>query len=115
MSYQKEIARLLKKRQQNKARKQRQKAKKAEEYKEKESEREKKREEDEAAKEAAEFAKLSVREKCALMAERRMADQFAKKCSNCKVSLDNIVPFERFEYKYCSTDCVHQHKHVIGK
>ena len=31
-------------------------------------------------------------------------------CSNCEKTLAGIVPFEKFDYKYCSMNCVRQHR-----
>jgi len=95
-----------KKKQQQKARREKQKAKKAIERQEKRAEKEQKS-----------FESLSDREKRAVMAERRFASQLSSslKCSNCKNPLDEKKAFDRFEFKYCSIDCVQAHKKVIGK
>ncbi|RZC73151.1 hypothetical protein C5167_048636 [Papaver somniferum] len=34
-------------------------------------------------------------------------------CSCCKVSLVGKVPFHRYNYKYCSTSCMHVHKELL--
>ncbi|KAI3886080.1 hypothetical protein MKX03_003661 [Papaver bracteatum] len=34
-------------------------------------------------------------------------------CSCCKVSLAGKVPFHRYNYKYCSTSCMHVHKELL--
>lgn len=60
---------------------------------------------------------LSEREKRALAAEKRFAQQLASKqtgttssCQWCCASLDLLVPFERLSFKYCSTACVKAHR-----
>lgn len=95
-----------KKKSQNKARKDKLKAKKAEETQQKLAEKEQKA-----------FEGLSDREKRAVMAERRFASQLTNslRCSNCRKEISEKEAFERYEYKYCSTNCVHSHKTLIGK
>ncbi|XP_026380277.1 ankyrin repeat and zinc finger domain-containing protein 1-like [Papaver somniferum] len=34
-------------------------------------------------------------------------------CSCCKVSLAGKVPFSRYNFKYCSTSCMHVHKELL--
>lgn len=34
-------------------------------------------------------------------------------CSCCNSSLAGKVPFHRYNYKYCSTSCMHVHKEVL--
>lgn len=63
------------------------------------------------------LAKLSVlsdREVRARAAEVRMqqAQGTLKGCDNCGQPL-TMVPFERLDYKYCSTSCVAQHKKTL--
>ncbi|KAM6600958.1 hypothetical protein CsatA_020567 [Cannabis sativa] len=78
-------------------------------------------------------AQAAEREKRAAAAERRMAaaaaaavngqgnDSTAIKsglagdinCSCCSVSLAGKVPFHRYNYKYCSTSCMHVHKEIL--
>lgn len=71
------------------------------------------------------------REKRAAAAERRMAAAAALSaqgnsttqpktgeageinCSCCNVSLAGTVPFHRYNYKYCSTTCMHVHKEFL--
>ncbi|KAL3536928.1 hypothetical protein ACH5RR_000294 [Cinchona calisaya] len=75
------------------------------------------------------------REKRAAAAERRMAAAAALRaqgtgsvasssqskateisdivCSCCHVSLAGIVPFHRYNYKYCSASCMHVHKEIL--
>ncbi|KAL5727921.1 hypothetical protein ACHQM5_001060 [Ranunculus cassubicifolius] len=82
-------------------------------------------------------AKEEEREKRAAAAERRMAMMAAPaavnapvvgasssgggsgvednglKCSCCEVSLAGKVPFHRYNYKYCSTTCMHVHREML--
>lgn len=75
------------------------------------------------------------REKMAAAAERRMASAAALKaqgtgvvsstadskvagasetgCSYCHDSLAGKVPFHRYNYKYCSTTCMHAHREIL--
>lgn len=90
---------------QKKAQRQRAKEQKAVERRKEEEEKEKRT-----------FEALSEREKRALAAEKRFAQQLASKqngtisCAWCCSSLDCLVPFERLIYKYCSTACVRAHR-----
>jgi len=34
-------------------------------------------------------------------------------CSCCNSSLDGKVPFHRYNYKYCSTSCMHVHREIL--
>ena len=34
-------------------------------------------------------------------------------CSCCNTSLAGIVPFHRYNYKYCSTSCMHVHREIL--
>jgi hypothetical protein len=34
-------------------------------------------------------------------------------CSCCHSSLAGKVPFHRYNYKYCSTSCMHVHKEIL--
>lgn len=34
-------------------------------------------------------------------------------CSCCYVSLDGKIPFHRYNYKYCSTTCMHLHREIL--
>lgn len=80
-------------------------------------------------------AQDAEREKRAAAAERRIAAMAAVKaqgttsdatssqspvtdasdvlCSCCHVSLAGKVPFHRYNYKYCSTTCMHLHKEIL--
>lgn len=63
------------------------------------------------------------REKRAAAAERRIAAASAQnaqgiattdlKCSCCNGSLAGIVPFHRYNYKYCSSSCMHVHREIL--
>ncbi|KAI3416795.1 ANK_REP_REGION domain-containing protein [Psidium guajava] len=82
-------------------------------------------------------AQAAEREKRAAAAERRMAAAAAlsaqgntgnsapsasqpkstpsgdTNCSCCYVSLDGKIPFHRYNYKYCSTTCMHLHREIL--
>lgn len=78
-------------------------------------------------------AQAEEREKRADAAERRMAALSGQaggtttstslpkgavtadniKCSCCESSLLGKVPFHRYNYKYCSTSCMHVHKEML--
>lgn len=76
-------------------------------------------------------AQDAEREKRAAAAERRLAAAAALKaqgtgsvsapsgsatdilCSCCNGSLAGKVPFHRYNYKYCSTACMHVHKEIL--
>jgi len=34
-------------------------------------------------------------------------------CSCCNSSLAGKVPFHRYNYKYCSTSCMHVHREIL--
>jgi len=106
MENEKEKRNAERKKAQKKAQKQRLKEQKALERKKEEEEKEKKA-----------LQALSEREKRALAAEKRFAQQQAAKqtgitscCAWCSSSLAGQVPFERLTYKYCSTACVKAHR-----
>lgn len=72
-------------------------------------------------------AQAAEREKRAAAAETRIAAAAAQgnsassksglagdiNCSCCNVSLAGKVPFHRYNYKYCSTSCMHVHREVL--
>ncbi|OIT32135.1 PREDICTED: ankyrin repeat and zinc finger domain-containing protein 1 [Nicotiana attenuata] len=69
-------------------------------------------------------AQDAEREKRAAAAERRLAAAAALKaqgtgsvsdilCSCCYGSLAGKVPFHRYNYKYCSSSCMHVHKEIL--
>ena len=88
----------------------------------KENESKKRLQEETAASQKQAVENLSDREKRALAAEKRLARQFpsapevkrAGNCSCCKCSLAGIIPFEKFEFKYCSMACLQQHKSQLA-
>ncbi|XP_049340663.1 ankyrin repeat and zinc finger domain-containing protein 1 isoform X1 [Astyanax mexicanus] len=97
-----------KKKAQRAARKQREKEQKEEKRREEEEEEERKR-----------FLSLSDREKRALAAERRLAEQAAtdgikltniKRCWQCGESLLGKIPFEYLQFSFCSPRCVQSHR-----
>ncbi|XP_010544372.1 PREDICTED: ankyrin repeat and zinc finger domain-containing protein 1 [Tarenaya hassleriana] len=72
--------------------------------------------------EAMKRAKEEEREKRAEAAERRMAAlnnnnnntmKGETVCSCCQVSLEGKVPFHRYNYKYCSSSCMHIHPDIL--
>jgi len=97
--------------------------KQAEELEKKEMEQKKKAEEERlkvekelltvAAARKTKEANLSDREKRALAAEARSLPQ-PQQCAFCQQPLP-LVPFERYQFKYCTTKCVQAHRVVIGK
>ncbi|KAI4354908.1 hypothetical protein L6164_003733 [Bauhinia variegata] len=71
-------------------------------------------------------AQAAEREKRAAAAERRLAAQKNEgntnantglagdiNCSCCNTSLAGKVPFHRYNYKYCSTSCMHVHREIL--
>ncbi|TSQ01585.1 Ankyrin repeat and zinc finger domain-containing protein 1 [Bagarius yarrelli] len=90
----------------------------AKKQREKEQREEKQREEEEQE-ERRRFLALTDREKRALAAERRLAEQVAttggtvtniRRCWQCGESLLGKVPFEYLNYYFCSTRCVQIHR-----
>eukprot|EP00116_Pleurobrachia_bachei_P005588 sb/3465850/ len=77
---------------------------------------EKRREEDRLISEAQKLRMktLTPRERCLLAAEGRLATQTrghtSGSCENCGTGLDGLVPFERESWKYCSVNCVREHR-----
>ncbi|CAH1435171.1 unnamed protein product [Lactuca virosa] len=76
--------------------------------------------------EEAKRAQDEEREKRAAAAERRIAalalqstssstpsSESDMLCSCCQVSLAGKVPFHRYNYKYCTTTCMHLHKEIL--
>ncbi|XP_036431268.1 ankyrin repeat and zinc finger domain-containing protein 1 [Colossoma macropomum] len=97
-----------KKKAQRAARKQREREQKEEKKREEEEEEEKRR-----------FLSLSDREKRALAAERRLAEQAAttgvtltnsRRCCQCGESLLGKIPFEYLNFSFCSPRCVQAHR-----
>ncbi|KAL7882322.1 hypothetical protein AOLI_G00091710 [Acnodon oligacanthus] len=90
----------------------------AKKQREREQKEEKKREEEEAE-EKRRFLSLSDREKRALAAERRLAEQVAttgvtltnsRRCYQCGESLLGKIPFEYLDFSFCSPRCVQAHR-----
>ncbi|XP_056285572.1 ankyrin repeat and zinc finger domain-containing protein 1 isoform X2 [Pseudoliparis swirei] len=73
---------------------------------------EEKRKQDSEAEEKKRFASLTDREKRALAAERRLAEQVAdvKRCWFCGESLFGKIPFQYLEYSFCTPSCVQAHR-----
>ncbi|XP_057599874.1 ankyrin repeat and zinc finger domain-containing protein 1 isoform X2 [Hippopotamus amphibius kiboko] len=75
------------------------------------------------------FAALSDREKRALAAERRLAAQLGaptpqipdpgivsvRRCWSCGTSLQGLIPFHYFDFSFCSTRCLRDHRCRAGK
>nr|XP_033473878.1 ankyrin repeat and zinc finger domain-containing protein 1 isoform X2 [Epinephelus lanceolatus] len=85
---------------------------------EKEQKEEKRKQESEAE-EKKRFASLTDREKRALAAERRLAEQVAatgvglsnvKRCWMCGESLLGKIPFQYLEFSFCTPRCVQAHQ-----
>jgi len=59
------------------------------------------------------------RERRARAAEQRLAQlgiaPNGPLCASCQRPLQGLVPFERLEFKYCSTKCVADHRKVLGR
>ncbi|XP_058249081.1 tRNA endonuclease ANKZF1 isoform X2 [Hemibagrus wyckioides] len=95
------------------------KAQKAAKKQREKEQREEKRREEEEQEEKRRFLALSDREKRALAAERRLAEQVAttggtltniRRCWQCGESLLGKVPFEYLNFCFCSTRCVQTHR-----
>lgn len=80
---------------------------------------EEKRKQEMEAEEKKRFASLTDREKRALAAERRLAEQVAatgasltnvKRCWLCGESLLGKIPFQYLEYSFCTPRCVQAHR-----
>ncbi|XP_067890801.1 tRNA endonuclease ANKZF1 isoform X2 [Heterodontus francisci] len=102
-----ELKKAEKKRAQKAAKKLREKEQKEEQKRMEEEENEKKR-----------YAAMSEREKRALAAEKRFAQQLVnnganhniRRCWLCGQSLLGRVPFEYLDYTFCTTRCLQEHK-----
>ncbi|XP_053554176.1 ankyrin repeat and zinc finger domain-containing protein 1 isoform X2 [Bombina bombina] len=109
VSVEAENRRAEKKRAQKAQRKQREKEEKEQRLQKEKEEAEKKR-----------FAALSDREKRAVAAERRLAAQrdhiiemegnVSRRCWQCGESLSGKVPFEYFNFSFCTTRCLQDHR-----
>lgn len=74
-------------------------------------EKHKKKEKAQAKIEAAKTPEQRARELRAAAAEARM---LGNRCASCKKSLEGLVPFERLAYKYCSVECVSEHRQKLN-
>jgi len=95
------------------------KAQKALKKQREKEQKEEKRKQELEAEEKKKFASLSDREKRALAAERRLAEQVAatgagisnvKRCWSCGESLLGKIPFQYLEYSFCTPRCVQAHR-----
>ncbi|XP_030065882.1 tRNA endonuclease ANKZF1 [Microcaecilia unicolor] len=94
-------------------------AQKAQRRQREKEEKERRKQEEEETAEKIRFAALSDREKRALAAERRFAEQLSsegtpvaniERCWTCGGSLLGRIPFQYFDFSFCSTACLQQHK-----
>ncbi|XP_052091788.1 ankyrin repeat and zinc finger domain-containing protein 1-like isoform X2 [Mytilus californianus] len=100
------------KKQQKKAKQERDKEKRAEEAIQRVEEEAKKR-----------FLSMPDRDKRALAAEKRLKDQklsegiqvVLSRCYQCGKDMTGKVPFEYFDYKFCSPKCLKEHRQKTGK
>uniref|UniRef100_A0A3Q2ZK90 Ankyrin repeat and zinc finger peptidyl tRNA hydrolase 1 n=1 Tax=Hippocampus comes TaxID=109280 RepID=A0A3Q2ZK90_HIPCM len=85
------------------------------------TQKEEKRQQQMELEEKKKFASLSDREKRALAAERRLAEQVAatgaslsniKRCWLCGESLLGKIPFQYLDFSFCSPRCVQAHRKV---
>ncbi|XP_030284903.1 ankyrin repeat and zinc finger domain-containing protein 1 [Sparus aurata] len=95
------------------------KAQKALKKQREKEQKEEKRKQELEVEEKKRFASLTDREKRALAAERRLAEQVAasgvsisnvKRCWLCGESLLGKIPFQYLEYSFCSPQCVQAHR-----
>nr|XP_020515186.1 ankyrin repeat and zinc finger domain-containing protein 1 [Labrus bergylta]XP_020515187.1 ankyrin repeat and zinc finger domain-containing protein 1 [Labrus bergylta] len=95
------------------------KAQKALKKQREKEQREEKRRREQEVEEKKKFASLSDREKRALAAEKRLAEQVAatgvnlsnvKRCWLCGESLLGKIPFQYLEYSFCTPGCVQAHR-----
>lgn len=89
--------------------------KKAKKIKQKEQKEELQRQEEELQEKQL-FASLTDREKRALAAEKRLANQLSctDRCFSCGVNLLDKVPFHYKEFRFCSMQCLKDHKKKQG-
>ncbi|XP_071323139.1 tRNA endonuclease ANKZF1 isoform X2 [Trachinotus anak] len=97
------------------------KAQKALKKQREKEQKEEKRKQELEAEEKKRFASLTDREKRALAAEKRLAEQVAatgislsnaKRCWFCGESLLGKIPFHYLEYSFCTPRCVQAHRKV---
>uniref|UniRef100_A0A3B4ADS0 VLRF1 domain-containing protein n=1 Tax=Periophthalmus magnuspinnatus TaxID=409849 RepID=A0A3B4ADS0_9GOBI len=94
------------------------KAQKAQKKQREKEQKEEKKKQEMEAEEKKRFAALSDREKRALAAERRLAEQAAAtgvsisnaRCWMCGESLLGKIPFQYLDFTFCSPRCVQQHR-----
>ncbi|XP_008297369.1 ankyrin repeat and zinc finger domain-containing protein 1 isoform X2 [Stegastes partitus] len=95
------------------------KAQKAQKKQREKEQKEEKRKQELEVEEKKKFASLTDREKRALAAERRLAEQVAaagasisnvKRCWLCGESLLGKIPFQYLDYSFCSPRCVQAHR-----
>ncbi|XP_059198970.1 tRNA endonuclease ANKZF1 isoform X2 [Centropristis striata] len=95
------------------------KAQKAVKKQREKEQKEEKRKQESEAEEKKRFASLTDREKRALAAERRLAEQVAatgvgishvKRCWTCGETLLGKIPFQYLEYSFCTPRCVQAHR-----
>lgn len=95
------------------------KAQRAQRKQREKEQKEEKRKQELEAEEKKRFASLSDREKRALAAEKRLAEQTAKsgvtlsnvqRCWSCGESLLGKIPFSYLEYSFCTPRCVQAHR-----
>ncbi|XP_033843300.1 ankyrin repeat and zinc finger domain-containing protein 1 [Periophthalmus magnuspinnatus] len=100
------------------------KAQKAQKKQREKEQKEEKKKQEMEAEEKKRFAALSDREKRALAAERRLAEQAAatgvsisnaKRCWMCGESLLGKIPFQYLDFTFCSPRCVQQHRKANAK
>ncbi|XP_028993233.1 ankyrin repeat and zinc finger domain-containing protein 1 [Betta splendens] len=95
------------------------KAQKAQKKQREKEQREEKKKQELEAEEKKRFASLTDREKRALAAEKRLAEQVAatgvslsnvQRCWLCGESLLGKIPFQYLEYSFCTPRCVQAHR-----
>ncbi|XP_022069268.2 ankyrin repeat and zinc finger domain-containing protein 1 isoform X1 [Acanthochromis polyacanthus] len=95
------------------------KAQKAQKKQREKEQKDEKRKQELEAEEKKKFASLTDREKRALAAERRLAEQVAatgvslsnvKRCWLCGESLLGKIPFQYLEFSFCTPRCVQAHR-----
>lgn len=61
--------------------------------------------------EAAKSPEQRARELRAAAAEARL---LGNRCAGCQKSLDGVIPFERLKYKYCTLECLNEHRQKLN-
>uniref|UniRef100_A0A8C6WDC0 tRNA endonuclease ANKZF1 n=1 Tax=Nannospalax galili TaxID=1026970 RepID=A0A8C6WDC0_NANGA len=107
----------------------RKKEQKAARRQQEQQQRKQREQEEQEQEEQRRFAALSDREKRALAAERRLAAQLgvpsppipestvvnAGRCWSCGASFQGLIPFHYFDFSFCSTRCLRDHRCQAGK